>query len=118
MFNISKTVRSTVVGALAFAAVAGATAGSAMADRYDRHVTFVNHYDASLMYLYATHVDQTSWGYDHLGQYVVDPGYEITVNLNDYSGYCRFDILAEFADGSTETYWGVNVCEVGEVTYY
>lgn len=118
MFNASRAARSALAGALILAGAAAFTSHDAAADRYNRQITFVNQAGSPIMYIYATNAGNGSWGYDHLGQYRVDPGYEITIDLNDYSGYCRFDIRAEFADGTVMEDWSVNACEVGKVTYY
>lgn len=117
MINLSSTSRNAIIGAVAFATASMVTAGAVMADRYSRLITFINDYPSSLMYLYATNTDDSNWGKDHLGEYIVKPGWSIDIDLDDFSGACDFDIRAEFEDGYVLEEWNINVCEISEYKY-
>ena len=110
------TGEATIFSRLAAALTVGAS--GAYADKFSREITVINDYNSPLMYLYATPAVNQNWGNDHLGQYVVEPGWQITIDVSDSTGYCTFDIRAEFADGSIDEMWSVNVCEQSQITYY
>jgi hypothetical protein len=118
MFNISAKARAAIIGALAAATLTAGTAGAIAGGKYAREITVINDYNSPLMYLYATVSTNNNWGQDHLGSYVVEPGWQITIDVADQSGYCTFDIRAEFADGSVDEMWSVNICEQNQITYY
>jgi hypothetical protein len=118
MFNMTKTTRTAIAGALAFAALTAGTAGAFAADKFSREVTLVNDYNAPMMYFYATPSTNQTWGDDHLKEYVVEPGWQITIDVSDSTGYCTFDLRAEFSDGSVDEMWSVNICEQNQITYY
>ncbi|WP_421952470.1 hypothetical protein [Pelagibacterium sp.] len=102
--------------ALAVATILFAT--SAHADRYDRRVRIENFTSTTMTYFYASNVDRTTWEEDILGNSVLPAGRSIVINVDDGSGYCRYDFRAIFADGADLIRSGVNVCEVGVYTYY
>lgn len=105
-----------IVAGLALIALFATTA--AQADNFNRRVKIENYTSQTMMYFYASNVDRTSWEEDILGSSVVASGRSIIINIDDRSGYCRFDFRAIFADGSESIRSGVNVCEVGVYTYY
>ncbi|RDE08111.1 hypothetical protein [Pelagibacterium lacus] len=105
-----------VIAGLALAALLVATA--AHAQNYNRRVKIENYTSKTMMYFYASNVDRTTWEEDILGSSVVASGHSVMINIDDGSGYCRFDFRAIFADGSEAVRSGVNVCEVGVYTYY
>lgn len=90
----------------------------AQADSFNRRVKIENYTSQTMMYFYASNVDRSTWEEDILGRSVVPSGHSIMINIDDGSGYCRFDFRAIFADGSELVRSGVNVCEVGVYTYY
>lgn len=96
-------------------AVTGATA---LAQSYDRRVEIVNATSETMMYFYASTVDAASWEEDILGDAVLPSGNSVIVNIDDGSGYCRYDLRAVFADGSEGIQAGVNVCEVATFTFH
>lgn len=99
------------------AAVLALAAGSALAQQYDRRMVVHNNTSETIMYLYSTNTGTADWGGDILGSSVIPSGEAIMVDFNDGSGYCRMDIRAEFADGSSAEVRRVNVCEETDVIF-
>lgn len=93
------------------AAVALAIASPAEArDRYDRRIVVMNQSNDTIVEVHITNVGRDDWGRDLLGNNVVPPGYEITVNPEDNSGYCKYDLLAVNEYGQTTFYEDANIC--------
>lgn len=92
-------------------------AAAANAQSYNRQVRIVNNTSTTLVYFYASNVDRTTWEEDILGSSVVPSGSSVMINIDDGSGYCRYDFRAVFSDGSEMIRAGVNVCEVATYTY-
>jgi hypothetical protein len=104
-------------------AVAGAIsvlslANGAYATEYDRHVDIVNRSDRDIVEFHASNVGRPGWGPDLLGSYVLSPGDVERLNLDDGTGYCRFDFKSIMEDGTPVIRWGLNVCEVADYTIY
>jgi hypothetical protein len=62
---------------------------------------------------YASNVGTDSWEEDILGTGIVQPGSSIVINLDDSTGYCRFDLKTVMADGTALVRRNVDVCAVG-----
>jgi len=92
--------------------------GTAMADNLDRWVKIVNETGYTIVAFYGSHTDANSWQEDILGSDVLPSGYSVKVNFDDGTGYCIFDLRAEFDDGDVLEKFGVNVCEIGTYTYH
>ena len=90
-------------------------ASSALA--LDRHVLVINDTSYTIREFYASNVGASSWQEDILGDAVLAPGDTINVNIDDASGYCKYDFRAVFEDGDEATKRAVNVCEVAEFTF-
>jgi hypothetical protein len=119
MENISNTgrfVRKAFAAAIMVAAMSSAIIGDALA--LDRNVVIVNDTRVPLLRFYASNVGMNSWGTDHLGSYVLNPGDSLRINLDDGSGYCMFDFRGEFSDGDVVENFQVNACEVGRFRFY
>jgi hypothetical protein len=84
----------------------------AKATEYDRSVDVVNQSDQAIVRLYASNVGRHGWGPNLLGPNLLSPGYIQRLNLDDGTGYCRFDFKSVMRDGTSVIDWGVNVCEV------
>jgi hypothetical protein len=110
-------MRKTVLGLVASAVVLGGApfvAGSidpAYAQRYDRRIEIVNNTGLTIRTVNSTNIARGDWGVDLLGRAVIPPGRSMVINVEDYTGYCRYDFRAVFADGRQVTRRGVNVCE-------
>lgn len=104
-----------------FAASAAATlfhaviAGPALAE--DRRVVIVNATSYSIEEFYASNVGTDDWEEDILGQDILLPGQQVTINIDDGTGHCRYDFKAVFDDGDEARKDAVNVCEIGTFTF-
>lgn len=83
----------------------------------DRHVLVINATSYTIREFYASNVGASSWQEDILGDEVLQPGDTINVNVDDASGYCKYDFRAVFDDGTEATKRAVNVCEVVKFTF-
>jgi len=107
--------KGTALFGLAVVALLAATnAASAL----DRHVKIINNSAYDIREFYASNVGTNDWEEDILGRDVLPSGYSVNVNIDDRSGYCKYDFLAVFEDGDEVVTKSVNVCEVGEFTYH
>ena len=102
--------RSALAVAVIIACVADASA-------YDRRVVVVNNTSTSIQEFYASNTGQNDWQEDILGNDMLQPGQEVTINIDDGSGYCKYDFRAVFEDATETTKAGVNVCEVGRFSF-
>lgn len=100
---------------LASGTVALLTAGAAAA--MDRHVIIVNNTSTTMNEFYAASVGVDNWQEDILGKDVLEPGDQVKVNVDDGTGYCKYDFRAVFDDGSEAVKKAVNVCNVGKFTF-
>ncbi len=95
MFNLNRM--TIVAGATLFGLAA---ANSARA--YDKHVEVVNASHSTITAFYASNIGTDYWYYDILGRNVLPPGYQVMVNMDDGTSYCRFDLKTTFADVSAQ----------------
>ena len=91
------------------------TAAGALA--YDRHVVVVNDTSYDIHEFYASNVGAETWEEDILGENILYSGQQVRINIDDGSGYCKYDFKAVFEDGYEAIRNGVNVCEVDTYTY-
>ncbi|BBE72616.1 hypothetical protein [Oharaeibacter diazotrophicus] len=82
----------------------------------DRHVKIVNKTDFSIVEFYASSVGQDNWEENILGNDEVPPGGNVNVNIDDGTGYCKYDLKVVFSDGDEVVKNAMNVCEVGTFT--
>jgi len=104
---------------LAVLTVIGAISGLALnnpANAYNRDVEIVNHSDQAILEFHASNVGENRWGPDLLGSSFLAPGEFIYLDLDDATGYCRFDFLTVMEDGTSLVRPRVNVCEVASYT--
>jgi hypothetical protein len=102
---------ATGFGAAALALVL-ALASVSPASAQDRRVNIHNSTSYTIVHFYASNVTRDNWEEDILGQYVLNPGGSVMVNVDDGSGQCLFDFKAVFDDGDEAVKNGVNVCEI------
>ena len=108
------TSTTATIAALSFLLAAlPATASLAL----DRHVLVTNDTSYTIREFYASNGGAESWEEDILGDAVLQPGDSVNVNIDDASGYCKYDFRAVFEDGDEATKRAVNVCEVAEFTF-
>jgi hypothetical protein len=104
-------MRTQFIAALAFAATAlTLTTTSAMA--VERRVTIHNQTSFTIVEFYASNTGTTNWEEDILGSDVLASGASVNLNIDDGSGYCKFDFLAVFDDGDQVVSADNNVCEL------
>jgi hypothetical protein len=84
----------------------------------DYRVRVVNNSSESIYYIYATNRDSGRWDVDLLGSSTIPPGNSRIINLDDYSGYCMYDLKAVSAYGAEWVRWNVNVCSLGTWTLW
>jgi hypothetical protein len=83
----------------------------------DRHVVIVNNTSYTINEFYASSVGVNNWEEDILGKHVLKPGQSVNINVDDGTGYCKYDFKAVFDDGDEVVKNRVNVCEVGTFTF-
>jgi hypothetical protein len=96
-------------------AVLLAAALAAPASAQDVTYELVNGTGLTLVYVYTSPVDVTSWGADVLGAEVLGPGEAGTVLIADGSAQCDYDLRFVFDDGQ-ELRDRVNICEIASYT--
>ncbi|NYT59589.1 hypothetical protein H0A65_11735 [Alcaligenaceae bacterium] len=107
-----------VMRSLVLTAVLGIAATvSSAAFAADRTVTVVNKTKTTMSAIYASSVGARTWEEDILGEDMLEPGESVDIDMDDGSGACRFDLKAEFSDGSNTIQQNLNVCKVGEFTF-
>ena len=89
----------------------------AQSDGYDRNISILNNTGQTIMYLYWSSTQTSSWGEDRLGSEVFPANQGWDVEVDDGSGACNFDFRARLADGSEIDRANVNVCSVLQVSF-
>jgi hypothetical protein len=87
-------------------------AGSAMA--YNRHVHIHNNASVTLNEFYASNVGTDNYEENILHGDVIRPGESWDINIDDGTGYCKYDFMAKFVDDTQAKKDNVNVCEVAD----
>ena len=105
---ITKTLCVLTLGIALFSA----TSGSAFA--LNRHVHIHNNTSVVMSEFYASNVGAKDYEENILGSDVIEAGDSWDINIDDGTGYCRYDFLAVFDDGSKAKKDHVNVCEVSD----
>lgn len=102
--------------ASALAILAVATMASA-ASALDRRVRIHNESSYDIYEFYASNTGTSSWEEDILGKDILPAGGSVTINIDDGSGYCKFDFLAVFEDGDEVVSPNNNVCELTDFSF-
>lgn len=102
---------------LLYAALAIAIAASP-ALALDRRMRVNNRSSLTVVKLQGSNVGADSWEEDILGDDVIPPHTRVTVNFNDNSGYCKFDLRAISEDGRVWIRYNVNVCTLTDWNLY
>jgi hypothetical protein len=100
--------RFALAAAATIAALSVTTTASA--DNHNRRILIVNDTHHALLRLYGSNVGADDWQEDVLGSGTLDAGERITVNFDDGSEYCNFDLKAVFDDGDEVIRRRFNVC--------
>ena len=98
-------------------AVALLVVGAVSANAFDRRVVIVNKTSATINEFYASNTGARNWQEDIFGTEALPSGHEVTINIDDGSGFCKYDFRAVFEDGSESVQRGVNVCEVARFSF-
>ena len=78
----------------------------------ERQVQINNKTSFVITEFYASNTGTQDWQEDILGTEVLASGSSVTVNIDDGSGYCKYDFLAVFDDGDKAVSSDNNVCEL------
>ena len=104
-------MRIQSVAALSLAAALfTSTIGSAVA--MERKVQINNQTSYTIVEFYASNTGTNDWQEDILGSDVLPSGSSVSINIDDGSGYCKYDFLAVFDDGDQLVSADNNVCEL------
>jgi len=102
----------SVVIALAMLAASVVTASAV-----DRRVKINNKTSYVITEFYASNTGTQNWEEDILGSDVLGSGSSVMINIDDGSGYCKYDFLAVFDDGDQVVSANNNVCELAEFDF-
>ena len=83
----------------------------------DRRVRINNHSSYDIVEFYASNTGSSSWEEDILGSDVLASGSSVVINIDDGSGYCKYDFLAVFEDGDEVVSANNNVCELSDFNF-
>lgn len=103
---------ASVAVALAIMAV-----GTLDAAALDRRVRINNYTSYDIVEFYASNKGSRSWEEDILGRSILPAGQSVVINIDDGSGYCKYDFLAVFEDGEELVKYNNNVCELAQFNY-
>lgn len=104
----------TISAALALAIL---SLGVVNAAALDRRVQINNKSSYDIVEFYASNTGSRSWEEDILGRNILPAGNSVVINIDDGSGYCKYDFLAVFEDGEQVTSSGNNVCELSQFNF-
>ena len=82
------------------------------ANAEDRRIKLINESSSTIVEFHASNAGRSGFEEDILGKRVVGPGASIVINLDDGSGYCKFDFLTVMRGGQKIIKRNVNICEV------
>lgn len=91
------------------------TSSAAMA--LDRQVRINNQTSYTIVEFYASNTGTSNWEEDILGSDVLPAGSSVMINIDDGSGYCKYDFLAVFDDGDELVSADNNVCELASFNF-
>ncbi|MHA6297231.1 hypothetical protein [Devosia sp. CAU 1758] len=110
---LGETMKKIVAG-LAFAlALVGVVDASAL----DRRVKINNVSSYDIYEFYASNTGADTWQEDILGNDILPSGSSVMINIDDGSGYCKYDFKAVFEDGDEAISADNNVCELTEFNF-
>ena len=111
----TKMPKMLLTALIAVGAISGLLLTTA-AKAYNRDVEIINQSDQAILEFHASNVGENRWGPDLLGSSYLAPGDVAYVDLDDGTGYCRFDFLTVMEDRTSVVRPRVNVCEVASYT--
>ena len=104
----------TLSAVLALAVLA---VGAVDAAALDRRVRINNKSSYDIIEFYASNTGSRSWEEDILGRDILPSGSSVVINIDDGSGYCKYDFLAVFEDGDEVVSNDNNVCELSDFNF-
>jgi hypothetical protein len=113
--KMGKQTLRLMVPAIAVEAI-GLLGATRTANAYDRHIELENRSHTTIVGFYASNIGTNEWQEDILGSDMLRPGYRIRLDLDDGSGYCHFDFMTVFRDGTKVVRNDVNVCSLDVYT--
>ena len=93
-----------LAGVLLFAAT--------QANAEDRRVKVINESSQPIVEFHASNSSKTNYEEDILGKRTIPPGQSLVINIDDGSGYCKYDFLTVMKSGQKIEKRGVDVCKV------
>ncbi|HTM78890.1 MAG TPA: hypothetical protein VL133_14845, partial [Devosia sp.] len=91
--------------------------GMSSAAALDRRVQINNNTDYDIIEFYASNTGTEDWEEDILGSDILPAGDSLVINIDDGTGYCKFDFLAVFEDDDQVVSSNNNVCELSEFNF-
>lgn len=98
-------------------ALALALVGVANVSAQDRRVQINNVSSYDIHEFYASNTGTNDWQEDILGSDILPSGSSVVINVDDGTGYCKYDFKAVFEDGDTAISPDNNVCELSEFNF-
>lgn len=83
----------------------------------DRRVRINNRSSYDIIEFYASNTGTSDWEEDILGRDILPSGSSVVINIDDGSGYCKYDFLAVFDDGDEVVSANNNVCELSDFNF-
>ena len=107
MFKIwaSAVVTGSVLCALQTSTVPSASA-------LDRHIQIINNTRVVIIEIYLAQVGTDRWQKDLLNDDILEPANSVFLQIDDGTGYCRFDMKTVFDDGRSMIQRNVNMCRM------
>lgn len=93
-------------------------AAAPVAQAEDLYFTLYNSTGVTLMELYISPSNVSSWEEDILGFDVLGSGQSVQVTIADGRSDCIYDILGVFADGDQVDDYGIDLCNLGSYEFY
>ena len=97
---------------LAAAAVLGSTVLPSGAAPLDRRIRLINASSETIREFHASNTGRSRWEEDILGRRVLQPGDSVVINLDDGSGFCRFDFKTVMESGRSLVKRNIDVCKL------
>lgn len=98
-------------------ALALLAASTMSASALDRRVQINNRTSYDIIEFYASNTGTSNWEEDILGSGILPSGSSVMINIDDGSGYCKYDFLAVFDDGEQVVSADNNVCELASFDF-
>jgi hypothetical protein len=103
---------------LLFGLLAGSVVmlSSQSASAYDRRIKVINNTGYAMTGLYASNTSKRNWNYNMLQNGGIAPGDFVIADVDEGSGFCMYDLLAVFEDGTRVPRYQVDACTLGTWT--